>query len=331
MKVRFFLTALWLTLSFLGNARAQDAFAQNRLLARTLNFGNALEAPNEGAWGLYLAESDFETVKEAGFSAIRLPINWATHADLEAPYGIDASFFKRIDWAVEQAVSRDLALILDMHNFEALMLDPASQKERFLTLWQQVAEHYRDAPPQIMFELLNEPHGAMNEVWNEYLAAALAVVRESNPARTVIVGPTRWNGIDDLDGLELPADPNLIVTIHNYEPFHFTHQGAGWVEGGSDWLGTVWEGTKEEVAAVQERLDRAAAWGEDHNRPLFMGEFGAYSKADVASRARWTRELREEAEARGISWGYWEYASGFGLYNRGNKRWNEALLSALLD
>ena len=56
-------------------------------------------------------------------------------------------------------------------------------------------------------------------------------------------------------GLELPADsnqdPNLIVTIHNYEPFHFTHQGAGWVEGGSDWLGTGWDGTPDEVAAVQ--------------------------------------------------------------------------------
>ena len=173
MKVKSLFVGLWLTLSLLGSAGAQDAFTQNQLLARTINFGNALEAPNEGAWGLYLAESDFETVKEAGFSAVRLPINWATHADLAAPYSIDESFFKRIDWAVEQATRRDLALILDMHNFEALMLEPASQKERFLALWRQVAEHYRDAPPQIMFELLNEPNGAMNEVWNEYLAAAL--------------------------------------------------------------------------------------------------------------------------------------------------------------
>ena len=317
-------------------AGAQDAFAQNRLLARTLNFGNALEAPHEGAWGLYLAESDFQVVKDAGFSAIRLPISWSAHADLETPYSIDESFFKRIDWAVEQATSRDLALILDMHNFEALMLNPESQKERFLALWRQIAEHYKNAPPQVFFELLNEPNGAMNDQWNDYLAAALAVVRESNPTRTVIVGPTHWNAIDDLASLELPSgsnqDPNLIVTIHNYEPFHFTHQGANWVAGGSDWLGTTWDGTPEETAAVQERLDRAAAWGETHHRPLFMGEFGAYSKADLESRVRWTRALRtEEAEARDISWGYWEYASGFGLYNRGNKRWEETLLSALLN
>lgn len=331
MKARILLISLWLALSLFGGAGAQDAFAQNELLARTLNFGNALEAPSEGKWGLYLAESDFETVKKAGFSAIRLPVSWSSHADLAAPYTIDESFFERIDWAVENALSRDLALILDMHNFEALLLNPASQKERFLELWRQIAEHYRDAPPQLMFELLNEPNGALNEVWNDYLAAALAVVRESNPTRTVIVGPTHWNGIDDLAGLELPDDPNLIVTVHNYEPFHFTHQGAGWVAGGSDWLGTTWDGTPKEVAAVQDRLDRAAAWGEAHGRPLFMGEFGAYSKADLAARARWTRAVREAAEARGVSWGYWEYASGFGLYNRGNKRWTEELLSALLN
>ena len=43
-----------------------------------------------------------------------------------------------------------------------------------------------------------------------------------------MVGPTSWNSLADLPLLRLPADANLLVTFHYYEPFQFTHQGATW-------------------------------------------------------------------------------------------------------
>ena len=46
----------------------------------------------------------------------------------------------------------------------------------------------------------------------------------------MVVGPPMWNGIGYLDKLELPeADRNIVVTVHYYEPFPFTHQGAPWM------------------------------------------------------------------------------------------------------
>lgn len=57
----------------------------------------------------------------------------------------------------------------------------------------------------------------------------------------VIVGPTEWNAVGKLAEPELPDDPNLIVTVHYYDPFAFTHQGAEWTEPrlptGQDWRG----------------------------------------------------------------------------------------------
>ena len=51
----------------------------------------------------------------------------------------------------------------------------------------------------------------------------------STPKRTIFVGPGRWNSIGELPKLLLPDDDqNLIVTVHNYDPFYFTHQGADW-------------------------------------------------------------------------------------------------------
>ena len=61
-----------------------------------------------------------------------------------------------------------------------------------------------------------------------------------------------------------------------------------------------------------------------------MGEFGAYEKADMQSRVNWTKFVREEAEARGISWAYWEFGAGFGIYDRKVKAWNKDLLNALI-
>ena len=76
------------------------------------------------------------------------------------------------------------------------------------------------APDDVLFEILNEPNKKLTpELWNPLLREALAIIRQSNPRRTVVVGPTSWNNIKDLAKLELPEeDRNLIVTVHYYSP-----------------------------------------------------------------------------------------------------------------
>ena len=323
---------LWLTLVALSTGFAQrDVFAINETLARTMNFGNSMETRVEGSGGVYLREDDFDVLKDAGFTAVRLPVKFSAHASKTAPFTIRERIFKRVDWAVEQALQRDMSIIIDLHHFDAIMRVPEDSLEMFLGMWAQIAERYQDAPDTVLFEMLNEPNNDITPFWNDYLAQALAVIRETNPERAVIVGPTGWNNIEDLATLELPEDPNLIVTFHNYAPFEFTHQGASWVAGSGDWLGTTWSGSDEEKTQLRALFDTATDWAAERNKPLFMGEFGAYSAADLDSRALWTTFVRQEAESRGISWAYWEYAAGFGAYNRGKKTWNPELLSALIE
>jgi len=309
-----------------------DPFAQNARLGRGVNLGNALEAPREGEWGVTLEEEYFDLIRQAGFNSVRIPIRWSAHADLEEPYRIQPAFFQRVDWAVDQALSRGLLAIINVHHYEEIMQDPDGHRARFLALWEQIADHYRDYPPELLFELLNEPTGSLTpRVWNNLLAEALQVIRRSNPQRTVIVGPGYWNSIPALGQLRLPADdPYLIVTVHYYNPFPFTHQGAEWVSGSQAWLGTRWEGTPAEQQAIQRDLDVAANWARKNGRPLFLGEFGAYSKADMASRVAWTAYVARQAEARGMSWAYWEFCAGFGVYDRVRRAWNQDLLRALI-
>ncbi|MBI3737778.1 MAG: cellulase family glycosylhydrolase, partial [Chloroflexi bacterium] len=124
-------------------------------LFRGINMGNMLEAPNEGEWGLTVHEEYFDLIQQAGFDFVRLPVRWNAHADESWPYTIDPAFFARIDEVVGWALKRNLTIIIDFHHYEELMSDPWDNEQRFLAIWKQIAEHYKDEPPQVLFELLN--------------------------------------------------------------------------------------------------------------------------------------------------------------------------------
>jgi len=309
-----------------------DAFDQNKRLGRGVNLGNALEAPVEGEWGVVLQADFFQLIKGAGFNSVRLPIRWSAHAMEHVPYTIDSAFFERVDWAVNQALSRDLVVIINMHHYEEIMVSPRSHKERFLSLWEQIAKHYQDYPDNLFFELLNEPNGSLvTRSWSSIAQEVIQAVRKTNPKRIIIVGPGNWNSINDLYDLQLPSeDRNLIITVHYYSPFNFTHQGAEWVEGSDAWLGTTWQANKAEKEAILNDFNIASKWSQQNHRPIFLGEFGSYNKADMDSRARWTAFIARTAEEFGFSWAYWEFCAGFGLYDRDSKQWNQSLLKALI-
>jgi endoglucanase len=296
-------------------------------LGRGINLGNKLEAPAEGDWGTPVASWMLTTIRQGGFATVRVPTRWSAHAATSAPFTIDATFLDRVTWVVDQALAAGLMVVVNIHHYDELFSDPAGQRDRFLALWRQIATHFRGYSDSLVFEVLNEPNTNLTpELWNQFLPDALEVIRQSNPHRYVVVGTAEWGGIGAMSRLQLPPDDRLIFTFHYYNPFQFTHQGAEWVSGSDAWLGTTW-GTGQDSAAVQSDFDTVAAWAAQHDVPVFMGEFGAYSRAAMADRVAWTAFVAREAERRGFAWAYWEFDAGFGAYTNGG--WN-ALHQALI-
>ena len=97
-------------------ARDDDAFDYNRLLGRGINLDSALNGPQEGAWRVTLEANYFRLIKEAGFNSVRIPIRWSAQASTTAPYDIEMHFFQRVDRAIRQALSRNLASVINVHN-----------------------------------------------------------------------------------------------------------------------------------------------------------------------------------------------------------------------
>ncbi|MDB5888696.1 MAG: glycoside hydrolase family 5 [Rhodocyclales bacterium] len=310
-----------------------------RALGRGINLGNVFESPQgNGDWDLPMRAEYVDKISAAGFTTVRIPVRWSNHATTDADAIIDEAFARRIDETVDAFLARGMYVVLNVHHYRQLTgdrLDPAEARVddvvlqlRFFKLWQQIAARYKDRSSHLLFELFNEPHGPLDRDWNDMASRALRIVRQSNPQRIVIIGPGRWNSADALAQLQLPPDPNLIVTIHDYDPFDFTHQGAEWVKPVRP-LG-VSCCSDEQRARIARGLEIAQAWGQRNAYPLWLGEFGAYSKAPIAVRAAYTRAVRDAAERRGINWAYWEFGAGFGAYDPRAERWRSELLEALL-
>jgi endoglucanase len=270
----------------------------------------------------------FKIIKDGGFDAVRLNLHAFSHMD--ADNRLDPAWLKTLDQAVDAALAQKLTVILDEHDFNVCGEDPATCKPRLIAFWKQIGERYKSAPDGVVFELLNEPcKGLTDAVWNAWIAELLPVVRATNPTRNVVIGPAFWNNISHLDQLKLPeADRHLIATVHYYLPMEFTHQGAAW-NPDTPKLGVTW-GSEAERRRMKADFDGVQAWAKAHDRPMLLGEFGAYDKGDMASRVAYTAAAAREAEARGWAWAYWQFDSDFIAYDIKKDAWVEPIHGALV-
>ena len=321
-------------------------------LKRGMNFGDAMEAPNEGEWGVALAASDFDAVKAAGFDHVRIPMRVSSHAGTAPPYAIEPRFQRRMDWAVDQALSRDLAVIIDMHHYVPMMQAPSAHGARLVGIWRQLATHYKGMPPAVVYEILNEPTDKLTaEVWNPILQQVFRAIREIDPERTVIIEGAHWASAKDLrDTLWVPeGDKHVVASFHMYAPMYFTHQGFSvWMPPHFGTVGVTFPGPPAKPvrptaaalsfpesreffarynvepvatnpggpAAIIEQMEIAKAFKDRTGLPVYLGEFGAGVNGDTTSRAAWVRVARTEAEKRGFGWGYWDFCHNFAAYGR---------------
>jgi len=276
-------------------------------------------------------ERYFKMIKDAGFSTVRLNLN--PFSQMDSHNNINSHWLETLDWVVKKSLEANLMVILDLHEFTSMADNPEAKKEMFLSFWRQIAPRYRNKSANIIFELLNEPNKKLTvEMWNTFLADAVKIIRETDPERTLIIGPGNWNGIESLNTLKLPDnDPNIIVTVHFYHPMRFTHQGAAWASEYKSLSGIKWTGTPDEKEEVESKLKVAADWSLKNNRPIFLGEFGSYDKGDMDSRARYTAFVARTAEKFGFCWAYWQFDSDFIVYNIEKEQWVEPILNALMN
>ncbi|HEY5233317.1 MAG TPA: glycoside hydrolase family 5 protein [Verrucomicrobiae bacterium] len=329
------------------------AYRAAKFFMHGANLGDYLEAWPFESWGVTVPANEFAEMRAQGFDHVRVPIGWQHYAGPAPDFTLSPLAFSRVDFVVTNALKNNLAVIINIHHFDGLDQNPAAATDEFLKIWRQIAAHYEKYPQKLAFELDNEPHdNATTAVMNPIYAHAIGKIRETNPRRTIFVEPGKWGSIDELKNLALPPDGNVIVSVHCYEPFYFTHQGATWTGGQTPVTGIVFPGPPAQPLvpdpnlhlknymldwiekyntlpadqnpssplAFTGKLKYIRAWSDFYGRPVHLGEFGAYTKADEKSRANFYSTFRRACEKENIGWAIWDWNASFRYWDKQNNR-----------
>ena len=324
------------------------AYSAAKLFLRGANLGDYLEA-NRYHRQIEVSAGEFAAMKHEGFDHVRVPVGWHQFAGPGPDFKLEPEIFAQVDFVVTNALKNQLAVLVNIHHFNALDQDPTNATPEFLAIWRQIAAHYQKFPNELAFELDNEPHEhATTAVMNPIDALAITEIRRTNPGRTIFVEPGNWGGIGELKHLVLPPDDNVVVSVHCYDPFYFTHQGATWTSGETPVTGILFPGppptplvpdpglklknyqldwiekyntlprgqNPSSPLAFAGKLKYVRAWSDYYGRPVHLGEFGAYTKADQPSRANFYSAFRRAAEQERIGWCIWDWNAGFRYWDR---------------
>jgi len=292
----------------------------------------------------FIGDADIRQIASWGMDHVRLPVDYPVLEDDERPFEYKPSGLAYIDNCLTWCQAAGLNLILDLHrapgySFGSLaensLFTSSQMQERFLRLWEKLAERYRgQAPSGLVFELLNEVVLPTSEPWNRLAHKAFERIRAADPLRWVMIGGNHYNSAWTLKEIELVDDPRVVYTFHFYEPMPFTHQRAGWMEnmtllnGVVDYPGMVpglgpfleqhpqfrdelgkYLTTPMDIAILRSNLQPALDFQNKTGLPLYCGEFGAIDHAPLQSRLNWHREfiglLRENKIGRAV-WSYKE-------------------------
>ncbi len=307
---------------------AMDPFEQIKVMGRGVNILGYDPLWRDSAKARFKA-SHFRRIHDGGFQTVRVNLHALSHMD--ATNRLDPVWLETLDWVVQNALTNHLTVILDEHDFNKFATDAAGCSPKLLAFWQQCSEHFQRAPDEVIFEILNEPNGQLTTpLWNSLLKETLAVIRRTNPTRNIVIGPASWNDINSLASLELPPkDRHIIATVHYYLPMEFTHQGARWNKQTASLSGITW-GSQAERLRLDKDLARVQQWSLAERRPMLLGEFGAYDKAALESRVRYTACVARTAESFGWAWTYWQFDGDFILFDMAKDDWVQPIWKALV-
>ncbi len=291
---------------------------------------------------LKYSKTDFEQIKSLGCDVVRLPVNMHFMTNGAPDYTFDPLFLGYLDQVIDWCDDLSLHLIIDNHTFDVNTDTDPNVGTVLEKVWTQLALRYLNAYENIYFEVLNEPHGIADDVWNAIQLKVVEAIRKVNTKHTIIIGPASWNSYNNLSKMPDFNDKKLIYTFHFYDPFLFTHQGASWSNLDSvqhipfpynaetmpqcpaqykgTWVEDNYRGYSSNgtVQTVKQLIDIAAKFAAERNVPIFCGEFGVFDTyAEPAERVFWYETVRQYLEQKNIAWTIWDYHGGFGIFNKG--------------
>ncbi len=349
----------------LGNT--MEAFIYDNDLGQYVTFN---DGGWENSWGNASATPALmQSVKQAGFDAVRLPISWNIYADPNTAK-IDNDWLQHVDDVVQMVIDADMYVLVNIHWDHGWLeenVNPQSQEainDRQHALWTQIATQLRDYDERLMFASANEPHVddatqmAVLLSYHQTFVDAVRATGGKNAYRTLVVqGPSTsaektFNLMHNLPNDS--AQDRMMVEFHTYTPYQFTllSEDVNWGKMFFYWgqgNHSPSDTGRNPTWGEESEIDKEINWMRDkfvnQGIPVILGEYAAMDRRDQvptserdrhkASRNQWNGYVTRKAIENGIVPFYWDAGNyekfGTGLFDRDYETANDANHATLLD
>ena len=105
----------------------------------------------------------------------------------------------------------------------------AADLAKFYSIWEQIANRFKDYSDDLIFEVINEPYfhisaAEMNDINNEVISIVRSSGGNNLTRKVIITGGTKtsYQAITTIDPQIINSDNFVIATFHYYRPFSFT-------------------------------------------------------------------------------------------------------------
>ena len=301
------------------------------------NLGNTLdtEAADKTQWGNPLTtKTMIDAVAKKGFTSLRVPTTWDYNMSAKAPYTVEATYMIEVERIVKYGLDNNMFVILNTHH--DYWVEPAKDKQaevekRLVALWKQIATKFKKYDQKLIFEVLNEPRirkgenewnggtAEGREVLNGYYEACVKAIRNTggnNKDRAIMIASwAAGSNPNAMNGLVLPEDDNLIVSIHSYSPYLFCLAEEGYT--------TTW-GTETDKMQLKNELTNIRNTFKERGYPVVLGEWGSIHHGNLEDRVRHAEFYAATAMELGMPALWWDNgnASHHGIFTRTTGTWN---------
>ena len=199
----------------------------------------------------------------------------------------------------------------------------AAIQQAWRTMWRRAAQEFKDSPIVVGYDLMVEPNS--NDVWhdiwdpddfyNKYAGSLydwnimfppiIDAIREVDSHTPVLVGGLAYSAVAWLPYVQPAADERTVYTIHQYEPFVYTHQDPN---GANNYPGTFdadWDGIPDVVNKqwLDRLLEDVDGFKSTHGATVACNEFGVVRW--VPGAATFMNDLMTLFEDRGLNHALW--------------------------
>lgn len=297
------------------------------------------EEPDETLWGNIRATKElFEALYDSGVNAVRIPVTWRDHIDADG--NISKGWLDRVQEVVDYAYDLGMYVIINIHHdgggdpdFGAWICNAADDYDgtlaRYLNLWSQIADRFKDYDEHLIFESMNEvgfdslSSTKAYETLNGLNQAFVDLIRSTdgkNPVRHLLIAGY-WTDIKMTCSslYHMPNDPaeRCIVSVHYYTPWEFCTTN----------IQSTW-GTSAEQEQMETLIGMMKTNFVDKGIPVIIGEYAA-SGDDFDSCIFFCEKLVKMCHDYGIATFLWD--NGNGQFDRSTNTWrSEEMHSALI-